>query len=96
MTPRAKQSGPNLFTAAGLDKATPRPRADKLRPRKLSEVVGQDRVVERPRAVARVVLRRHLRAPGLEQPAVAERAVADAEGARRDGEATSRIADLKK
>ena len=45
MTPRAKQGGPNLFTAAGLDKNAPRPLADKLRPQKLSDVVGQDHLL---------------------------------------------------
>ena len=45
MSPRAKQGGPNLFTAAGLDKATPRPLADKLRPQKLADVVGQDHLL---------------------------------------------------
>ncbi|MGQ0485282.1 MAG: replication-associated recombination protein A [Hyphomicrobiales bacterium] len=32
----------NLFQAAGMDKDAPRPLADRLRPQKLSEVVGQD------------------------------------------------------
>ena len=35
----------NLFEAAGLDKGTPRPLADRLRPKRLSEVVGQDHLV---------------------------------------------------
>ena len=35
----------NLFEAAGLDKGAPRPLADRLRPRKLGEVVGQDHIV---------------------------------------------------
>ena len=35
----------NLFEAAGLDKGAPRPLADRLRPKKLSEVVGQDHLV---------------------------------------------------
>ena len=35
----------NLFQAAGMDKEAPRPLADRLRPQKLSEVVGQDQVV---------------------------------------------------
>jgi len=35
----------NLFEAAGLDNDAPRPLADRLRPRKLSEVVGQDHLV---------------------------------------------------
>ena len=44
MSPRAK-AGPNLFAAAGLDKDAPRPLADKLRPQKLDEVVGQDHLL---------------------------------------------------
>jgi putative ATPase len=44
MSPRSK-AGPNLFAAAGLDKDAPRPLADKLRPQKLSEVVGQDHLL---------------------------------------------------
>ena len=32
----------NLFAAAGLEKAAPRPLADRLRPQKLDEVAGQD------------------------------------------------------
>ncbi|MET0192863.1 MAG: replication-associated recombination protein A [Hyphomicrobiaceae bacterium] len=35
----------NLFEAAGLDKGAPRPLADRLRPKRLSEVVGQDHLV---------------------------------------------------
>jgi putative ATPase len=35
----------NLFEAAGLSKDAPRPLADRLRPSKLSEVVGQDHLV---------------------------------------------------
>jgi putative ATPase len=35
----------NLFEAAGLEKGTPRPLADRLRPKRLSEVVGQDHLV---------------------------------------------------
>ncbi len=34
-----------LFEAAGLDRDAPRPLADRLRPRRLSEVVGQDHLV---------------------------------------------------
>ncbi len=45
MTSRTSKGGPNLFTAAGLDKATSRPLADRLRPQKLSEVVGQDHLL---------------------------------------------------
>ncbi len=35
----------NLFEAAGLDKGAPRPLADRLRPKKLAQVVGQDHLV---------------------------------------------------
>jgi len=35
----------NLFEAAGLEKSTPRPLADRLRPRTLAEVTGQDHLV---------------------------------------------------
>ena len=35
----------NLFQAAGMEKEAPRPLADRLRPRKLAEVVGQEHLV---------------------------------------------------
>ena len=35
----------NLFEAAGLEKGAPRPLADRLRPKTLSEVAGQDHLV---------------------------------------------------
>ena len=35
----------NLFEAAGLEKGAPRPLADRLRPKSLSEVVGQEHIV---------------------------------------------------
>lgn len=35
----------NLFEAAGLEKSAPRPLADRLRPRTLAEVTGQDHLV---------------------------------------------------
>ena len=35
----------NLFEAAGMEKSAPRPLADRLRPRSLAEVVGQDHLV---------------------------------------------------
>ncbi len=35
----------NLFEAAGLEKGAPRPLADRLRPQRLGEVVGQDHLV---------------------------------------------------
>lgn len=60
MTPRAKSSGPSLFAAAGLDKDTPRPLADKLRPQKLDEVVGQDHLLGPDGALTRMLATRSL------------------------------------
>jgi putative ATPase len=61
MAPRAKQqSGPNLFTAAGLEKAGPRPLADKLRPGKLSDVVGQDHLLGPDGILTRMLATRSL------------------------------------
>jgi putative ATPase len=59
MTARAKRGGtggrPSLFAAAGLERAAPRPLADKLRPGKLSEVVGQDHLLARDGALSRLL-----------------------------------------
>jgi putative ATPase len=58
--PRARQGGPNLFTAAGLDKGAPRPLADKLRPQKLGEVVGQDHLLGPEGILTRMLATRSL------------------------------------
>jgi putative ATPase len=47
--------GTNLFEAAGLEQAAPRPLADRLRPQKLAEVVGQDHLVGDGGALARLL-----------------------------------------
>jgi len=60
MTPRAKAVGPSLFAAAGLDKDAPRPLADKLRPQKLNEVVGQDQLLGPDGALTRMLATRSL------------------------------------
>ncbi len=52
--------GPNLFAAAGLDKDAPRPLADKLRPQKLDEVVGQDHLLGPDGALTRMLATRSL------------------------------------
>ena len=59
MTPRAK-TGPTLFAAAGLDKDAPRPLADRLRPTKLDEVVGQDHLLGPDGALTRMLSTRSL------------------------------------
>src|ERR1700757_276706 len=45
MSSRPKKNTPSLFAAAGLDSGAPRPLADKLRPARLAEVVGQDHLL---------------------------------------------------
>ena len=57
---RPKSKTPNLFAAAGLDRAAPRPLADKLRPDKLSEVVGQDHLLGPDGALTRMLETRSL------------------------------------
>ena len=44
-TARYRPPMTNLFEAAGLEKSAPRPLADRLRPKALAEVVGQDQIV---------------------------------------------------
>src|SRR5215212_8653162 len=46
---------PDLFTTAGLDQNAPRPLADRLRPQKLTEVVGQDHLVGPDGALTRLI-----------------------------------------
>src|SRR5918997_1028089 len=45
----------DLFTSAGLADAAPRPLADRLRPQKLAEVVGQDHLVGPDGALTRLL-----------------------------------------
>ena len=45
MSSRPKKNSPTLFAAAGLEHDAPRPLADKLRPDKLADVVGQDHLL---------------------------------------------------
>src|SRR5690349_23535730 len=52
---RPHPSGPNLFAAAGLEQDAPRPLPEKLRPHKLSEVVGQDHILGPDGALTRML-----------------------------------------
>jgi putative ATPase len=45
----------NLFQAAGLEKEAPRPLADRLRPKRIAEVVGQDHLVGAGGTLARML-----------------------------------------
>lgn len=59
MSPRAKPKGAtesaSLFQAARLDRGAPRPLADRLRPHKLSEVVGQEALIGPDGALTRML-----------------------------------------
>src|SRR3954454_18527157 len=55
MAKRSASSGPSLFAAAGMDAEAPRPLADKLRPTRLDEVVGQDHLLGPDGALTRLL-----------------------------------------
>jgi putative ATPase len=60
MARSASRKDTSLFEAAGLDATAPRPLADKLRPRKLSEIVGQDHLLGPDGALTRMLATRTL------------------------------------
>ncbi len=60
MSSRPKDKTPTLFAAAGLDRAAPRPLADKLRPNALADVVGQDHMLGPDGALTRMLETRSL------------------------------------
>jgi putative ATPase len=45
----------DLFAAAGMDKDAPRPLADRLRPKTLGEVVGQDHLLSPDGPLGRMI-----------------------------------------
>ncbi len=53
--PKAQKGDASLFQAAGLERSAPRPLADRLRPKKLSDVVGQEALIGPDGALTRML-----------------------------------------
>src|SRR6266478_6341767 len=60
MSPKRPHQGTTLFAAAGMEQDAPHPLPDKLRPRTLSEVVGQDHILGPDGALTRMLATRTL------------------------------------
>jgi putative ATPase len=93
----------DLFQAAGLDQGAPAPLAERLRPRKLAEVVGQDHLLKPEGSIGRMVVGKRLSSmvlwgpPGVGKTTIA-RLLAEETGLefQQISAVFSGVADLKK
>lgn len=93
----------DLFAAAGLDRSAPEPLAERLRPRQLNEVVGQDHLLKSDGPLGRMVAQKRLASlilwgpPGVGKTTIA-RLLAEETGLefQQISAVFSGVADLKK
>ncbi len=93
----------DLFEAAGMDEGAPRPLADRLRPQRLGDVVGQDHLLKPEGPIGRMVAQKRLASmilwgpPGVGKTTIA-RLLAEETGLefQQISAVFSGVADLKK